>query len=73
MTDPRSITRLLQVHPEVDHVDHDLCMALGLHGTPHHTETHQRFPILGDEGGNNRVKGTFTRLIYIVMPFFQGK
>ena len=52
----RSVTGRLRVLPIIGEPHHDLRMALWLHVTAHHAETHQRFSVAGDESRNDGVE-----------------
>ena len=45
MSYARCITRFLQVHPKVDHIDNDLSVTLGLHVAPHQAESEPRLAV----------------------------
>ena len=63
MVNPWCISSLLQIHAEVDQVDHDLDMALGLHGATHHTETDPGFAVFGDESRDDGMERPLTGFI----------
>jgi len=58
---PRGVTGFLKIHPEVDHVDDDLHVPLGLHVPAHHTEGDPRFAVLHRERRDDRVERALTR------------
>ena len=67
MVEARGVSRGLHGHSEIDHVDHDLRMALWLHPAAHHTKAEQWLSILGHEGGDDGVEGAFPGLPAIGM------
>ena len=61
MQKARGIPGLLDIHAVVDNVHHDLHVPLGLHGTAHQAETHQRRAVLHQEGRDDGVEGALAR------------
>ncbi|OLS60117.1 hypothetical protein PSEMO_50190 [Pseudomonas putida] len=58
---PRRIQCSLRIQPKIHHIHHHLHMPLGLHIPPHHPKRPERFPVLGQEPRNDRVKGLLPR------------
>ena len=63
----------LHVHAEVDQVDQDLHVPLGLHVAPHHAEGQPRLAVLGDDGRNDRVERPLVRLQAIQVRVVEGE
>ena len=57
----RGIQRLLGIHVEVDHIHHDLYVALGLHISAHDAEWAYGMAILHQKAGDDRVIGFLSR------------
>ncbi len=73
MAKPRLIAGLLNRHPEIDRIHHDLGMALRLKIAPHHAERHHRLAIFGHECRDDRVERTFVRFQAIAMFWIKRK
>ncbi len=57
----RGVGGHLNVHAEIDHVDHVLHVRLRLHAPAHVSEGHERIAVLHDEARDDRVEGPFVR------------
>ena len=73
MAYPWRVTGFLQVHAEIDQVDDDLGVRLGLHTSSHDTKAEPRFAIARDKSGNNCMERSLPRLEYIEVPCLQRK
>ena len=62
MVEPRRIAGLLIVHPEIDQVDDDLDVTLGLHAAAHQTEGGVGRAVPPHECRDDGVEGPFARL-----------
>ena len=71
--DSRGITRFLQVHSEVDHVDDDLSVRLGLGRPTHHPKAHVGLPVPGHEGRDDGVKRPLVGFVGIELPLLQSE
>ena len=67
MIDPCRFASLLNVHAEIDQVDHHLRMTLRLVVAAHDAERHPGLAVLHDEGGDQRVQRPLVRLDLIGM------
>jgi hypothetical protein len=69
--DARRVAGFLQVHAEVDQVDHDLHVALRLHRAAHHAEAEPRLAVFRHEGGNDRVERALARRVAVRAALLQ--
>ena len=67
----RRIRGCLRVLCVIDHARDDLHMALGLHGSTHDAETHQRFAVLGQESRDDGMEGALAWSDHVGMTGFQ--
>src|SRR6187200_2634678 len=65
MLPPGRVPGFLYVQTKIDLVCEHLHVALGLHAASHDTESFPRFAVFHHESGNDGVKRTFTRRVYI--------
>ncbi len=70
--DARRVAGFLEVHAEVDQVDQDLHLALGLGGAAHHPEGKPGLAVFGDEAGDDGVEGPLVRLVDVGMALPRG-
>ena len=71
MKKTRSITRFLQIHPEICNIDQHLHMTLRLHTATHETVTHKGLISLHQKRGNDGVKRSLTRGVDIWVALFE--
>ena len=65
MAEARHLSRLLHVHSEVDHVEQDLGVALGLHVAPHDPVAEPRPAVPEGHPGHVRVEGALAGLEFV--------
>ena len=73
MADARAVSSHLDVHLEVDQVDEDLYVALGLHVASHYSEREPRLAVFRDKRGDDRVKRAFVGFETIEVGIVQGE
>ena len=73
VSDSGGVAGLLHVHAEIDDVHQHLHVSLRLHVSAHQPEAQPRFPVLGDEGGDDGVEGSFVGFESIEVSVVQGE
>ena len=73
MKNPGGVPRFLEIHVEVDEVEKNLDVGLGLGGASHDPEAHVGLSVPGDEGGDDGVKGTLPRGVRVEVTLFEGE
>src|SRR6056297_18580 len=73
MLPANGVTCLLYIHSKVDDIGEDTHVANRLIAAAHIPKAQKRLSIFHDESGNNGVKRSFARLIYVGMLWIERK